>query len=62
VFCESTQQALAMFVAAADEVAGNADVKRTVAPIGHEINEATAHSLQVNKTWMAGTSPAMTSA
>ena len=50
-----------MFVAAADEIAGNADVKRTVATVSHEINEATTHSLQVNKTWMAGTSPAMTS-
>jgi len=50
-----------MFVAAADEIAGNADVKCTVATVSHEINEATTHSLQVNKTWMAGTSPAMTS-
>ena len=32
-----------MFVAAPDEVAGDADLKRTIAAIGHYVNEAAMH-------------------
>jgi hypothetical protein len=33
----------AMFVAAPDEVAGDADLKRTIAAIGHYVNKAATH-------------------
>jgi hypothetical protein len=57
---ESAQLTVAMFVATADKVAGDANVKRTVATVGHYVNKTTIHHPKSNKTWMAGTSPAMT--
>jgi len=32
-----------MLIAAADEVAGDADVEYAVASIGHDVDEATSH-------------------
>jgi hypothetical protein len=57
---ESAQQAVAMFVTTADKVVGDANIKRTVATVSHYVNKATIYHLKSNKTWMAGTSPAMT--
>ena len=61
---ELTANALPMFPDATDEVAGHADVERAVASVRHDIDPA-AHARRewmrsVKKTWMAGTSPAMT--
>jgi hypothetical protein len=62
---ETEYKTVAMFIAAPDEVAGDADVKRTIAAVSHYVNKAATHhtnlsSLASSKTWMAGTSPAMT--
>jgi hypothetical protein len=40
---EPAYQTIAMFMAAPDEVAGDADVKRTIAAIGHYVNKAATH-------------------
>jgi hypothetical protein len=40
---ETAYQTIAMFMAAPDEVAGDADVKRTIAAIGHYVNKAATH-------------------
>ena len=56
---ETAYQTIAMFMAAPDEVAGDADVKRTIAAIGRYVNKAATHHTN-QQTWMAGTSPAMT--
>jgi hypothetical protein len=40
---ETAYQNVAMFMAAPDEVAGNADVKRTIAAVGHYVNKAATH-------------------
>ena len=36
---ETRQQAVAVFMAPADEIAGHADVERTVATVGHHVDE-----------------------
>ena len=48
-----------MFIGAACKIVRDADIENAVAPIGHEIDPAASHAA-LNKTWMAGTSPAMT--
>ena len=40
---ETTQQATPVFVASTDEVAGDADIKRSVAAITHYVNKAAIH-------------------
>jgi hypothetical protein len=40
---ETEYQTVAMFIAAPDEVAGDADVKRTIAAAGHYVNKAATH-------------------
>jgi hypothetical protein len=57
---EATPQTAAMFAATADEIAGNADVKRAIATIGHYVNKAASHPHTVSKTWMPATSAGMT--
>jgi len=58
-FGKSIHQAFAVLIGATWQIAGDADIQDAVASIGHDVNETPRHALKL-KTWMAGTSPAMT--
>jgi hypothetical protein len=56
-----------MLIGAASEVCGDTGVERAVGTVRHDVDPAATHWAMVRqvaaaaKTWMAGTSPAMTS-
>ena len=55
----SIHQSFAVLVGPTWQIAGDADIQDAVASLGHDVNETPRHALNL-KTWMAGTSPAMT--
>ena len=52
-FREPTNQAVTMFTTAANKIAGDTDIERTVPAIRHDVNEATSH-LSVMPGFMQG--------
>ena len=58
-FGEAIDKSGTMLEYAADKIARHADVQDAVWGVGQNINESTAMRIFC-KTWMAGTSPAMT--
>jgi hypothetical protein len=56
---EAFAEALPMLPGPARQVCRHADVQRAVRPVCHHVDPA-AHDRQRRKTWMAGSSPAMT--
>jgi hypothetical protein len=50
-FGEAINETLAVLVGSAWEVAGHADIKRTVAPIGHHINPAAHVANKSRRRW-----------
>jgi hypothetical protein len=66
-FGKALDHVFAMFPCAFGDIAGDADMERAIRSVGHDVNPSTSHRAQAalrcfveEKTWMAGTSPAMT--
>src|ERR1700688_2475159 len=62
---EPIEQTLPVLPDTSGKIAGDTDVERAVGTVGQDVDPATAHGVEafvvLADTWMAGSSPAMTS-